>query len=239
VDDSTPKSRTARTLGLLRDAIVHAHYAPGQKLRIDMLGREFDASAGAVREALSRLTAEGLVVSEPQKGFVVAPVSKRDLEDLTEVRIAVENRCLTDSIAHGDLAWEGRILSLQHQLHALEGAVHAYASPEADCWHALHDRFHDELAAACPNTWWLRLRRQLFTQSERYRRLSGPIESGDRDIAGEHEAIARAAIARDVAAATEAMKLHLQRTTDIILSSSLPFFDTDEGAAPEPLVARG
>jgi DNA-binding GntR family transcriptional regulator len=108
----------ALTLDLLREAIVHAEDQPGQKLRIDHLGKALNASTGAVREALSRLTAEGLVVAEPQKGFIVAPISQRNLRDLTDVRVAIETRCLEGSIEHGDLDWEGRVLSANHKLRA-------------------------------------------------------------------------------------------------------------------------
>ncbi len=221
------KSRTARTYDLLRDAIVRAEFAPGQKLIIDNLGRELNASTGAVREALSRLTADGLVVAEPQKSFVVAPISRKDLEDLTVVRIEVEATCLELAIAHGDLDWEGSVLSAQHKLRALGDAYMRPGTPEALQWHDLHQKFHDEITAACPNDWWLRLRRQLYMQSERYRRLSGPIERGARDIVAEHDAIANAALARDKVAARRAIRDHLLRTTTIILDSRLLFAEAD------------
>ena len=64
------KSRTERTFAALRQALISGEFLPGIRLRIDQLGKQFDASTGAVRESLSRLTAEGLVVAEPQKGFV-------------------------------------------------------------------------------------------------------------------------------------------------------------------------
>lgn len=217
------KSQTARTYEMLRDVIVQAHYAPGEKLRIDQICKELDASSGAVREALSRLTAEGLVVAEPQRGFAVAPISRRDLEELTEVRIEIESRCLAGSIVHGDVAWEGRVLSLQHQLRSLEPALKTPDSPNARRWHELHYAFHSELAKACGNSWWLRLREQLYLQSERYRRLSGPFDETGRDIAAEHDAIANAAIARDTETAVRHLADHLRRTTEILLNSRIPF----------------
>lgn len=226
-EDAMHKSRTARTYDLLRDAIVHAQFAPGEKLRIDHLGKTLEASTGAVREALSRLTAEGFVVAEPQKGFVVAPISRRDLEDLTEVRIEIECRCLEESIQKGDLDWEGRVLSLQHRLRVLDSKDQGPEGLYSPRWHELHKAFHDELAAGCTNTWWLRLRQQLFIQSERYRRLSGPLEEGSRNVSAEHDEIAAAALARDVETAREKMAEHLRRTTTILLNSSLPFMDLE------------
>lgn len=231
------KSRTARTFDLLHEAIVNAAIPPGEKLRIDALSKSLDASSGAVREALSRLTAEGLVIAEPQKGFVVAPISRRDLTEMTEVRIEIECRCLADSIRHGSLDWEGRVLSLQHRLRALDWSIRPPIGPEAAQWHALHMEFHDELAGACPNRWRLRLRRQLFVQSERYRRLSSPVDESDRDVTAEHDEIADAAITRDAKAAAAAMARHLQRTTDILLASRLPF--SDDPAKPAARATKG
>lgn len=228
------RSLTARTLDLLREAIVHAEFAPGQRLRIDQLGQRFSVSIGAVREALSSLAAEGLVIAEPQKGFVVAPISRRDLQQLTEVRVEIEARCLEEAIAHGDLEWEARILAARHRLNALGRAYAEPDRPEARLWHALHEAFHAELASGCPNAWWLRLRQMLYVQSERYRRLSGPVEAGadatGRDIVAEHDALAQAVLDRDAAAARAAISAHLSRTTAIILSSGLRF--ADDGAAP-------
>ncbi|AZO33600.1 MAG: FCD domain-containing protein [Mesorhizobium sp.] len=217
------KSQTARTFDLLKAAIVEAKYAPGDKLKIDQLSEAFDSSSGAVREALSGLTAEGLVVAQPQKGFVVAPISRRDLEDLTQVRVQIECRCLADTIAAAGIEWEGRILSLQHQLRALEHTARVPGSREGQQWHQLHFAFHSELTSLCPNTWWQKLRQQLFIQSERYRRLSGPLDEEGRDVSAEHEAIAKAAIIRDTEAAVRHMAAHLRRTTDILLKSRIPF----------------
>lgn len=219
------KSRTARTYDELRDAVVEARYAPGVKLRIDHISRDLGVSSGAIREALSRLTAEGLVLAEPQKGFVVAPISRQDLVDLTDVRMEVEGLCLARSIKRGDLDWEGRVLSAHHKLNALGDAYKTPGSPEARRWHQLHETFHDQLASACENLWWLRLRRQLYIQSERYRRLSGPADETHRDIVGEHQRIADAALARETDSAVQHLEDHLSKTTEILLKSRIPFDD--------------
>lgn len=219
----THKSQTARTCDMLRDLIVQARFAPGEKLRIDDLGKTLDASSGAVREALSRLTAEGLVVAAPQRGFSVAPISRQDLKDLTEVRIRIDCLCLEETIARGGIEWEGRLLSLQHQLRALEPGLKHPESDEAQRFHQLHHAFHAELTSLCENAWWQRLRHQLFLQSERYRRLSGQMDETGRDISAEHDAIASAAIARDSEGAVKHMTEHLQRTTHILLNSRIPF----------------
>ena len=219
----TAKSRTEQTFASLRQSLIRGEYLPGTRLRIDQLGKKYGASIGAVREALSRLTAEGLVVSEPQKGFVVSPVSRKDLSDLTEVRVEIEIRCLHASMRHGDLDWEGRIISLQHQLKGLGPVLRDGMPTFPPAWHTVHEAFHEALTDACPNAWWLKLRRQLFMQSERYRQYSGPVNTGGRDVTREHDLIVQTAIARDEAAAAQAMSDHLWGTTRLLLGSDLPF----------------
>lgn len=217
------KSMTSLTCDRLRSAIITAQFRPGQKLRIEALREEFDASLGAVREALARLTSEGLVVAEPQRGFAVSLISRKDLTDLTEARVVIELICLQSSIEEGDLAWEGRVLSFAHQLSKLSRSAHETGHPDTNKWHHYHQIFHDEITSACANTWWLKLRKQLFIQSERYRRLSGPFAEYDRDIDAEHGAICDAALARDAKKAKVLLAKHLRDTTEILLASKMPF----------------
>src|SRR3546814_10609964 len=56
----------------------------GSKLNIAALANDLEVSLGAVREALSMLQSEALVISEPQRGYTVSPVSPKELSDITE-----------------------------------------------------------------------------------------------------------------------------------------------------------
>ena len=80
-------------------------------------------------------------------------------------------------------------------------------------WEARHRRFHAALVAACGSAWTLRFWNLLSDHSERYRkvRLLHHAEAAAevRDIAGEHQAIAHAVLARDAALATTLMDAHL------------------------------
>ena len=70
-------SRTIQTYETLKQELLDGAHAPRSKLPIDQVAERFGVSLGAVREALSRLTSDRLVVAEPQRGFTVAPVSDR------------------------------------------------------------------------------------------------------------------------------------------------------------------
>src|ERR1700679_2650490 len=87
----------------LRADLLACRILPGRKLKIQELCTQFSVSLGAIREALSRLTSEGLGVAEPQRGFRAAPISESDLVDLTMVRIHRGCLCLGFPIAFGDV----------------------------------------------------------------------------------------------------------------------------------------
>jgi len=220
--DQGRASLTEDVYGRLRAAILDGRYLPGQKLKIAELCAEVQGSLGAVREALSRLLAEGLAVSESYKGFHVAPVSPADLIQLTHARIEVEKLCLASSLANGDIAWEGQLMALLHQL-----SRHRPLD-DADAWSRLHTDFHEALVSACDNAWLLRMHRMLHEQSERYRKLGladltrSDSRQAERDTLSEHRELAEAAIARDVARVGVLITTHLQTTTDGLLMNPEP-----------------
>lgn len=214
------ENRTSRAYNLLRSEILTCRLAPGRKLVISELVTEMGFSLGAVREALSRLTSEGLVVSETNKGYRVAPITKEDLEDLTRTRILIETECLMSAIDHGDLKWEANIVSTLFELSHTSLSKPGSSSINED-WAVIHAQFHTALVAACNSPWLMRLREMLYAQSERYRSVSVPLDRKNRNINAEHKAIADATLARDKPAAAKALKNHLALTTQILIDADV------------------
>jgi DNA-binding GntR family transcriptional regulator len=212
-------SKTAGVYDALREDILNGSHAPGAKLAIDGLARHFGVSSGAVREALSRLTSDRLVLAMPQRGFAVAEVSAEDLADLTDVRIDIETRCLRRSIQLGGLEWEARLLASWHRLSHVAGQAPGRSHPE---WERLHATFHDDLVSACDSLWWLRLRDVLYIQAERYRRMLLPQVGRLRDVEAEHREIFELAMRRDAEGAAAALARHLGRTAEHIRAAGLP-----------------
>ncbi|MCO6188412.1 GntR family transcriptional regulator [Rhizobium sp. L1K21] len=225
-----PVSQTEVAYDWIKAELLDGRLMPGAKLKIAELQARADVSVAAIREALSRLTTEGLVHAIPQRGFVVAPISKADLKDLTAVRIEIETKCLRKSIEAGDIAWQGQLKAIWHQL---ENTPH-FVSPESEtlnpAWTALHSDFHDALISACGSVWWLKLRDQLYAQAERYRRLLLPYAKTARNPDAEHKAIVEATLARDADFACSLLEAHLRQTADLLLASDAPFEDV-AGAA--------
>ena len=111
-----PKTLVESAYRALRRDIIEGHLAPGEKLRVEHLKDDYGVGAGTLREALSLLISDALVVSQGQRGFRVAPVSLEDFEDITRNRVMLECEALRQSIAMGDDAWEGDLLAAFHRL---------------------------------------------------------------------------------------------------------------------------
>ena len=214
---SLKTSKTSETYKSLKSDLLNGHFAPGVQMRIDAISKSLDVSVGAVREALSRLTSDGIVENVPQKGFVVAPVSPEDLRDLTSVRIDIENRCLDLAIKKGDLAWEGRILSSYHRLSKTKLESDSLQHTYNPGWTAVHDEFHDSLIVACGSRWLLKLRDIMYVQAERYRRMAAPFVVERRNVDAEHKAIMEATLDRNSALACKLLACHLETTAEIVL----------------------
>ena len=75
---------------LLRDKILNEEYTQGQKLNEVALSKELNISRTPIREALKQLELEGLVKSIPNKGVYVLGFSHRDIDDMLEIRHALE-----------------------------------------------------------------------------------------------------------------------------------------------------
>ena len=212
-------SLTSSVYHAVRADLLACRIVPGERIRINELCEQRAVSLGAVREALSRLTSEGLVISEPQRGFKAAPISIDQLRDLTDVRAEIEAMCLRRAFKAGGLEWESRVLAAQHRLSRTR--MHAPGEPESvsDNWATIHADFHEVLVSACGSPTLLQIRRQLYAQTERYRRLSVPLSAEQRDLSQEHGAIAQAVLNHDVEAAVQLSTAHINETTQRLITA--------------------
>jgi DNA-binding GntR family transcriptional regulator len=219
---AAPLKASTRSGGVhaaLRADILAGRLRPGQKLPFAFLIERYAASVGVIREALSRLAEEGLIVTEPQLGSSVTPLSSVELGHLTQARAAIEPLVLRAAIGAGDLAWESAVLAAHHRLDRTAPTVADDPQRLSDDWVTAHADFHDRLLAACPNPRLRSIASTLRDAGELYRRWSQPI--GDvqgRDVAGEHRALLDAVLARDADAAAAALAAHIERTATTLLT---------------------
>ena len=86
------RRRTSSTMvaDVLREAIMCGTLKGGQALRQDELANRFGLSRIPVREALRQLEGEGLVTVQPHCGTIVSQISGAELQELCEIRVALE-----------------------------------------------------------------------------------------------------------------------------------------------------
>jgi DNA-binding GntR family transcriptional regulator len=212
----------------LRRDILSGRLLPGQRLQFAELSLRYTSSVGALREALSRLAEQGLVISEPQQGFRVVPVSPDDLRDLTAARVEIETMALRRALAAGDLAWEARLVAAHHILAGTPQLSTQDPRRVSEEWAAAHRDFHDVLLEGCDIRRVREIAASLRDAAELYRRWSRYLGSEqDRDISGEHEELLRAALKRDADRAVALLTKHIEYTTRAVLATGRVSADPD------------
>ena len=147
--DIPAKSRGVEAWQILREAIFTGRFQPGAPLRFHEMQALCEMSVSPVREALTRLVTEGLVETEHNRGYRVAPLSRRDLDDLVRTRVQIEGWALERAIALGDEVWEARIMSSLHLLTRLPRRRAGEPRLMDEEWERRHIDFHQSLIAAC------------------------------------------------------------------------------------------
>ncbi|SHK75806.1 DNA-binding transcriptional regulator, GntR family [Pseudonocardia thermophila] len=213
-------TRAERVYSALRADILAGRLRPGDRLPFTELSAQYGASMGVVREALTRLAAEGLVEAQPQYGFRVTPVSAEDLRDLTEARCAIETLVLRQAFAHGGVEWETRVVATHHRLQRTPQMAPDDPERLSDEWLAAHRAFHTALLDGCPNRRLRAVAASLHDAAELYRSWSVSLTQERRDIPGEHRALLDAVVAGDADAGVAALTAHIQRTTATLIAGA-------------------
>lgn len=213
-DENASRGRTLveTAYARLRHSILHGEFEPGAKLRTEELRARYNVSGSTVREALTRLLGEALVTAEGQRGFRVAPISLEDFTDLANVRKLLETETLRSAIAHGDDAWEARVVGAYHRLSRIEEKLNDDPEKWSDEWEARNKDFHQALASGCPSHWLDHVTALIYQQSERYRRIAIEKRTVPRDVHAEHKEILEATLARDADRAGALLGEHIDRT---------------------------
>jgi GntR family transcriptional regulator, carbon starvation induced regulator len=213
--EEPPRTLVEDAYRRLREDIVEGKYAPDSRLRVEHLKDDYGVGAGTLREALSLLVADALVVTEGQRGFWVAPISLDDLEDLTRTRILLETEALRLSLRHGGDDWEAGLVAAFHRLTKLEEKGRRGGGLGNE-WETQNRRFHEALIAAADSRWLSYLLGILYRQTERYRRFVLTSNPTRRDVHAEHTEIYEAALQRDERRASACLARHIQLTCDAV-----------------------
>lgn len=215
-DAATRPTRAEDAYEQIRSEILRGNLVPGSRLKIEDLQGTYGYSNTPLREALNKLSGEGLVRSDGRRGFRVSPVSASDFRDLCRFREVLETTAIQAAIENGDDDWESEVIAAHHRLEIVEREREKDRHAHSELWTDRHKMFHFALISACGSDRHIAAWSEMFDQAERYRRISASDREKPRDARNEHSELARLALARDMAA-VELMRVHVVRTEDNVM----------------------
>jgi len=220
-----------RAFAEIKRQLISGMIGPGEKLNMIDFSRRIGVSQGAVREALSRLQAVGLVLVEQNRGYRAAPISAQELREITEARIVIDAECLRLAILRGDIDWEGSLLAACHRAERrrkLFDGSPATGEPFAKARLA----FYATLLEPCGNAWLLRMHRLVYEQLARYRHLCLPFADDKKHLYKIDGEFIGAVLERD---SDKAVALFTQHSCEI----AERIIEVLEEQSSEPEVERG
>lgn len=197
----------------LREAILKGELKPGERLMEIQLAQKLGVSRTPVREAIRKLELEGLVLMIPRRGAEVAKITVKDMEDVLEVRCALEELAVKDACEH--ITDEG-IQELKRAAVDFRRALEN--SNVVDCAN-LDMKFHEVIYDATNNRRLLQILENLREQMYRYRMEYMKDKSAHKRLVEEHTAICKAVEKRDKEAAGLAVRGHIENQREAILAS--------------------
>jgi DNA-binding GntR family transcriptional regulator len=206
---------------VLVDMLMNHNLEPGHRLNIDAVAKSLGVSPTPVREALARLEAEGLIVKEPRRGYLVTPlISLDDLHSLIDFRLLVEPAA---AAAAARRATHEQAAALQAL--ARSGGIDDSDDPAVNRRGMMYDAaFHDTVAELTGNPWLRESLARLRSHLHMYRLYHHARQGAATNV--EHVLIADAIAQRDPEAAEEAMRNHLhtaiRRIDEVFASGRLP-----------------
>src|SRR4051812_30321345 len=135
-EDTTPSTLRTHMVKVLRTQILSGRYRPGERLNESQIAREFRVSRIPVREALSQLQEQGLVMNHERRGMFVTQLSEDEVQQINSLRMVLEAEAmklararmtpdvlaeLTDLVEQMD-AWDGPTIdaaALDRRFHAI------------------------------------------------------------------------------------------------------------------------
>lgn len=221
------QSLVDRVSHAVRRAILEGRLLPGEALSISDLATDLGVSHSPVREALQRLSGQGLVVLRPARTAIVAPLELEDLEEIYRLRRLIE----VDAAARAapDLT-EEHLSRLKSELMTMSNEA-----IDSDAFWNSHNEFHRALLVPVLSPRTERLITELWQAVERYLRIVY-IETDvlfTRSPYDRHRPLLDAARARDSSAMAAALTEHLESNEREVVKSLQQTIAERPGSGPD------
>ncbi len=197
----------------LRQAILKGELKPGERLMEIALAERLGVSRTPIREAMRKLELEGLVVMIPRRGAQVANITEKDLNDVLEVRMALENVAIEKACKLMSEEEMGRLWLAAKEFERTMAEGNLVRLAEADV------AFHETIYKASDNVRLNQVLNNLREQIYRYRVEYLKEEETRNVLVKEHEELTRAIRNRDVELAQKISFQHIENQRKAIIQS--------------------
>ena len=204
VDLSTRQAGTPSVHERLENSVVDGRFAPGAKLDLEELAREYACSRTPIREALRQLEASGLVRVVPKRGTFIRAWDAGELAERFEVMAELESMCARLAARRAD----GADLAAIDAAHAACAARAAVGDVEG--YYRDNSVFHARVYRASRNAFLESEARRLHAMLQPYRRMQLRVRDRMDQSLAEHEAVVAALRAGDAAEAARVMGEHVR-----------------------------
>lgn len=202
---------TDEIYAIIKENILSHKILPGEKINIDQLARELEVSNIPIREALSRLSTEGLVHVVPYKGMFAIQLDLKELNEIFELRIYLEPMAIKKAVPHIP---EARLIELREQMDFSPDLIPSESSEFVEHVRQMNSNLHGLILQYCGNDTLQKLVHSYIERIQSYLLLmqkSMRIHSVEQEWQ-EHQEIIRQLLDRNAEGASEAMRHHLQQS---------------------------
>lgn len=223
----------------IRELIMAGQLRPAQIVNIDSFAREIGVSATPVREALMCLVSEGFLLTERHRGFIVAPLDRKDIKDVFDVHANIGGELAARAAIRVTPEFVAELENLQYEIERALEQGDAASAAEAN------NEFHETVvnqAASAKLAWLFNIgvrfvpRSVFYSQDSQWARAS----SKNHHSVVDHQTILAAMRKRDPEMAREAMSDHISHASKLLLThleqlGLWPEETTERGKRPEAL----
>lgn len=198
----------SRVFHIIRENILSGTYAPNEELKEKTIGEELGVSRTPVREALRQLELEGLVSIVPNKGAYVVGISRKDMQDIYEIRCRLEGLCAKWAAVHitKEQLDELEEIVFRAEFHAKKGNAEQLVE--------LDNQFHETLYQAANSKELQRVLSDFHHYLQRIRKITLTDTNRAMESNKEHMMIVEALKEHDAKKAEELASSHIFSTAE-------------------------
>ncbi|WP_172331059.1 GntR family transcriptional regulator [Mangrovicoccus sp. HB161399] len=209
----------------IRERILSGQYAPGSVLRQEDIARQFETSRVPLREAFSKLEAEGFLILRPRRGYAVISLEPEEIAEIFDLRTVIEGHAgqiATRMQKPGDAEALEALLAEMAETNPLE-------QEGMTRWCELNRAFHERILECCNRPRLQRIALQLRDQVEPYVRVELAVTGDVAEATRDHEEIVSAFRSGDAELVGELCAVHCSRTARRLLDKlRAPALTADE-----------